>query len=112
MSHRILEKLELQKMASGHLCLELTEAVAFEDFPKFADEFLSTIGATVLHRLESFDLQIWDILLSNCEMRLVFEDFPVMVSIRSTSDEGDQILRKLRDKLKSMSTDGRSDRMA
>jgi hypothetical protein len=88
-------------MASGHLYLEISQSVGWAEFPKFADALVSKLGATVLDKAEAADMRIWQVSLQGCTLRLVYEDYPLAVSIESMSDEGDRLVRELKEKFES-----------
>jgi Protein of unknown function (DUF3630) len=95
-----LDKLSLEKKASGHLSLRLSESVAWEDFPLFADELLPLMFGTVVSETDGVEMRIWELKLPRCSLDLVYEDYPAQVSLESSSDEGDDVLRELLDTLK------------
>jgi hypothetical protein len=82
-------------MASGHLCLNLSEQVEWEAFPAYAEQLLRVLRGRKVESLSSVDIRIWDLLLHGTRVRLVFDDFPVMVSLESSDDEGDAVLRRV-----------------
>jgi len=90
-----LESLALTTMASGHVCLNLTERVGWEEFPSFAESFIRSIGGSVIQRSDGPDLRLWDVNIQGHLLRFVFDDYPVMVSLESSDEKGDGILRKL-----------------
>lgn len=86
-------------MASGHLCLELTETIEWREFPAFAEEFTEMIGVQVSNKVESVYCHIWHLRFPACEIRLVYDDFPIMVTLESDTSQGDDILRSLSEQL-------------
>jgi hypothetical protein len=96
-----MKKMDLRSMASGHMYLEVSQTVGWDDFPMFADELVAMLDATVLDKAEAVDIRIWKIGLPACTLRLVYEDYPLAVSLESMSDEGDRFLRELREQLES-----------
>lgn len=97
-----LDSLALKTMASGHLCLNLTEQIGWAEFPAFADKFIDSIGGTITHRSDGSDLRLWEICLDEHVLRFVFDDYPVMVSLESSDDKGDATLERLHRELASM----------
>jgi hypothetical protein len=102
MARFIPESLRLETMASGHLCLRLSERIGWEHFEAFAEELLPILDATVAHKTDGVEMRIWQLDLPRCSLRLVYEDFPVCISLESSTDEADGVLRKLHQKLKSV----------
>ena len=98
-----LEKLTLRSMHSGHLCLELTEVIGWHQFPRFAEELMLMIGASIRDKAEGVDFYIWRLEFPTCQIRLVYEDFPNMISLESDTLLGDEFLRKLAEQLKTPS---------
>jgi len=90
-----LEALGLQTMASGHLCLELTERVDWWGFPGYARELVSRIGGEIVSFAESAELRIWDISVDGDMLGLVYQDYPQMISLESNSDRSDALLQRL-----------------
>ena len=86
-------------MASGHLCLNLTERMSWEEFPDYAEKFLRSIGGEIIRKSEGPDIRIWEVSIERHPVQFVFDDYPVMVSLESYDDQGDKILKHLRQKL-------------
>jgi len=87
-------------MASGHLRLELSEAIGWNQFPEFAEKFTTLLGVPVCKKADGIEMCIWDLQFPTCQLALVFDDFPVMVSLESDSIQGDDILKNLAEQLK------------
>jgi len=83
------------------LCLELTESIGWKQFPQFAEQVVTLLDGTVSSKADGVELCVWRVRIQNCDLRLVYEDFPTMVSMESSSDEGDILLRKLQQTLRS-----------
>ena len=98
-----LDALAIAEMASGHKCLNLTEQMSWEGFPDYADTLLSEISGSVVKRWDSFDVRLWEVRiggltvlrLGGVDIKLVFDDFPVMVSLESDSSAGDRLIERL-----------------
>lgn len=90
-----LDAVRLQPMASGHLCLCLSEQVTWEEFPSYADHLLQMLGGRKVESVDGVDLRIWDVVLGGTRIRLVFDDFPMMVSLESSDEAGDAALRRI-----------------
>ena len=82
-------------MHSGHLCLELTAVPRWHEFPLFAKELVSVIGASVVDKKELVDMHIWRLQFPTCNLNLVYQDFPNLVSLESDTAEADNLLRDL-----------------
>lgn len=89
------DALALTTMASGHLCLNLSEMITWEGFPAYANAFLSAVGGKRMHAADAADIRLWVITIDGQQLRLVFDDFPVMISLESGDPLGDAVLRKL-----------------
>jgi hypothetical protein len=100
MTRFVPENLNLKTMVSGHLCLELSEAVGWDQFPRVAKEITAMIGVTAPDKAEGVEMHIWRFQLPTCQLKLVFDDFPTMVSLESDSLQGDDILRDVSEQLK------------
>jgi Protein of unknown function (DUF3630) len=95
-----LESLAKTKMASGHLCLNLTAKVSWEAFPAFADWFILTVGGKVIQQTDAPDMRLWDVEIDFRPLRLVFDDYPLMVSLESSDEAGDSIVEEVHKKLR------------
>ena len=90
-----LDAIEVTQMANGHLCLSLSSAITWECFPAFADDFLIQHNGKVLDKAESPETRIWTVEISETIFRLVFDDYPIMVSLESSTAKGDIIIKDL-----------------
>ncbi|MNN79483.1 hypothetical protein D3C81_1961340 [compost metagenome] len=45
------------------------------------------------------DVRVWEILIDNEKFFLVHDDFPIMISLESTSLQGDQLVTQFKNKL-------------
>jgi hypothetical protein len=97
MNTTFFDNSKLSVMFSGHLCLLLTEQVTWEQFPAYAEQVMKTIGASVRRKTDGIEMRIWslEIVDSNCCLNLVWEDYPLAVSLESCSEIGDQFLRDI-----------------
>ena len=89
------DALKLVSMASGHLCLELSEKVEWEDFPNFASIILKKINGRVIKKCESVDIKLWTVLIDGVELYLVWDDYPFMTTFEALDDAGDALLKML-----------------
>lgn len=94
-----MEKLTLQPQASGHLSLLLTERIGWESFEDYAAEFLHRLDGTLVKKVSGPDVQIWDVEIETTPLQLVFDDFPLGVTLESRSYPGDIFLKKLQSRL-------------
>lgn len=95
MPPQAFDALAIQKMASGHACLNLTSRINWEGFPSFADAFVRSIGGLITSKSDAPDIRVWEVCVDNSALRLVFDDYPVMVSLESTDDKSDETLQQL-----------------
>jgi len=94
-----MERLTIAPMASGHLCLELTEMPNWESFGRYAEELLRRLDGRVVERITIVDMHLWNIDIETVPLRLVYEDFPNRISLESESYPGDMLLKKLQTRL-------------
>ena len=76
----------IERMASGHLCLELSDSIGYEHFFEYAELIMSKISGRVKNRNNSYVTCIWDVLVRGDSYRLVYEDYPCLISLESSSD--------------------------
>ncbi|CAC9625722.1 hypothetical protein [uncultured Gammaproteobacteria bacterium] len=97
----IFKNAYIEKMANGELCIELTEKINFEDFEDFAEIFLEIIPAEIIDKIEAVTIIMWTIKINNKLFYLVFDDYPVMMSLepidKSLDKEILQIFKKIKD---------------
>ncbi len=91
--------LSLTTMASGHVCLNLSEEVSWEDFPAYASAVLAAMGGKQARIAEAPDIRLWEVLIDGQTLVLAFDDFPPMVSLESRDAAGDSVLRRLHERL-------------
>lgn len=82
-------------MASGNLFLVLSENIGWEEFPDYAEDFIGKVGGKIIEKLDAVDVRIYKIKLKFVTLRLVYEDYPQMVSLESMDDSGDSVIREL-----------------
>lgn len=93
------DALKISKMASGHLCLTLSERISWETFPPFAEYLLNSVGGTISEKYDGSDIRLWCVAIDNSTLRLVFDDYPLMVSLESSDERGDAVIGRLYEKL-------------
>jgi hypothetical protein len=98
-----LDSLAIEKMASGHLCSNLSKVIGWETFPKFADAFVGFVDGQILSRDDGVDIRLWTLLIDGQKLWLVFDDFPLMTSLESSDSEGDRVINEVHRKLASIS---------
>jgi hypothetical protein len=96
-----LDSLSIQRMASGHLCLNLSQSVNWDSFSNFAEAFIKIVEGEVLCRNDGVDIKQWNVLIDGQTLRLVFDDFPLMTSLESSDAPGDRVIEQVYDKLRS-----------
>ena len=94
-----LDALGIHLMASGHRCLHLSERIGWEDFPDYAHDLLTLIQGSKVSVLDGPDMRLWKIQTEATELRLVYDDYPQMVSLESDTDAGDRVLQLLMTRL-------------
>lgn len=89
------DALAVKKMTSDHFCLNLSERISWESFPIYVEQVLKMIEGRVEQKFDAVDIRLWQVKVCGCSLRFVFDDFPVMVSLESSSTEGDLLIEKL-----------------
>jgi hypothetical protein len=89
----LLDVLKIDKMASGHLCLNLSKQVNWDTFPDLADQLLGLLGGCVLQKNDGPDMRLWQVRINGCDLRLVFDDYPLMTSLESSDVAGDELIK-------------------
>ena len=85
-------------MASGNLWMILSESISWEEFPRYATSILQFVGGSKVDVAESVEMRLWNVKILGQSMRLVYDDFPQMVSLESEDAEGDLVLRGIHDR--------------
>ncbi|VVP60963.1 DUF3630 family protein [Pseudomonas fluorescens] len=85
------------RMKSGKLYVELISDVGWEGFPDYAEEFIKQFSGSIINRNDSVDTRVWGVIIKGQSLRLVYEDFPVMISLESQSEGGDRFIEELRE---------------
>lgn len=83
------------RMSSGRLYAELTSEIGWEGFPDYAEKFVNMFSGRIVSKNDSVDCRVWGVLLNNQSLRLVYEDFPLMITLESQSDGGDEFIEAL-----------------
>lgn len=89
----------LGRMKSGRLYAELISDVGWEGFPNYAEEFIKLFSGSIISRNDAVDTRVWGVIIKGQSLRLVYEDFPVMISLESQSEGGDRFVEELREVL-------------
>jgi len=84
-------------MQSGSLCLNLSSRVGWDDFPDFVQKLLRNIGGEIIEKNDAVDIRVWNVDFNGEMLRIVWDDFPVMVSLESSSPSGDQKINEIFD---------------
>lgn len=96
MNHLNVEILKINKMASGHLCLDITENISWEDFPIYAENLIKFLGGKIISKVDGPDIRIWDVNINKKDYRLTFDDYPLMVALESSDNEADIEIKRVR----------------
>lgn len=94
-----LELLKINKMPSGHLCLELTEKVSWDDFSDYAMFIIDFLNGKIVEKSDGADLRIWDVCINGNKFQFIFDDFPVLVTLESSDDIADKELENIQQSL-------------
>jgi uncharacterized protein DUF3630 len=82
-------------MASGNLSLLITEDVSWESFPEQAQNFVDRFAGQVIERIDTPVERMWTVRINGCEFWLVFDDFPLGLSLDAKSSAGNPVIREL-----------------
>lgn len=94
------DQMKLSKMASGNLCLTLSEKIDWDQFEEYANQITSLLKAKVRQKNESVVTIIWDILIDDQPLKLVYDDYPLGVTIESDNEDGDKKILEIFEVLK------------
>lgn len=86
-------------MASGHLCIEFAESSSWDGFAIFVERLIARIGGVITAKVNAVETKIWTLKHSDCELRVVFDDYPSQVSLESPSEMGDIVMQRIADTL-------------
>ena len=86
---------KLERMHSGDMCIELTEAGTWESFEGFAQNWATQIGAEVLERFDGPDCRVWHLLYDRSKVALVYRDYPNGVSVEAMDAGSNAAIEKL-----------------
>lgn len=89
------EVFALETGTSGKLYMNLSSKVNWEDFPQYAEKFLALVDGSILKKGDAADVRIWDVNVEGKVLHLVFDDYPLMVSLESFDDKGDEVVDRL-----------------
>ena len=82
-------------MASGNLCLELTEAGTWESFLGFAEKWATEIGAEITDRVDGPDVRVWIIAYEGQSLKLAYDDYPNGVTVEARDPSSNSIIEDL-----------------
>lgn len=94
-----LEVLKIERQASGHLSLLLTEQVGWEDHERYADELLRRLDSHIGEKGYLAGMYLWKVEIETVPLQLVYEDSLNRVMLKSDSYPGDVLLKKLQPQL-------------
>jgi hypothetical protein len=95
MDKPLFDALSVDRMSSGHLNLNLSKLIPWEDFPGYASKVAKCSGGIIKDKADAPDMRIWTIFVNGTELRLVYDDYPQTISLESDSEDGDDLVRKL-----------------
>jgi hypothetical protein len=93
-----LDAISIETMHSGRLCLNLASCVGWDGFPAYAEIVIGLLNGKIVKKSDSVDVRVWEILIDNEKFFLVHDDFPIMISLESTSLQGDQLVTQYKSK--------------
>ena len=90
-------KLNIIRMRSGRLCLELATGVCRERFRVLAEDILTLISGDVVSKNESVDIEVWEIKIGNEELWIVYEEGVGVITLESQSEGGDKVIANIKE---------------
>jgi hypothetical protein len=91
-----LERLEIETMASGNESLRLTDRVGWEDFPRYAELVIASLGGTIVNRADGPDERVWTAIVQNCTFWISFDELVFGVSLDSQNAEASRLIPGVR----------------
>jgi hypothetical protein len=91
-----LERLELETMASGNASLRLTDRVAWEDFPRYAELVIASLGGTIVDRADGPDQRVWAAIVQGGAFWISFDELVFGVSLDSQNAEASRLIPVIR----------------
>jgi hypothetical protein len=94
------DALDLQESASGHLRLDFSREVEWEEFPRIVARLMKLCRGTVIERADAGDIRVWGISVEGVGLNAAWEeqewqDQGSLVSLASTDSTGDHLLADL-----------------
>jgi len=90
---------DIHEMASGNLSLLITEDVSWDSFPEIAQSFLSKFQGRVIGKFDTPIERLWIVLIRWRPFFLVFDDFPLGLTLESMNRFCDPIIIELHSEL-------------
>lgn len=90
-----LERLSVEPMANGWRCLLLTEAVGWEEFPAYAAAISRRVGGRLCEVVDGPDIRMRGLWVGFRRFWIVFDDFPLGVTIEPRSKRADRAIERL-----------------
>lgn len=81
----MVDKLEIQPMASGNLSLFITDEISWDSFPSAAGAFVRRVGGRVVRRTDTPVERMWIVLIRWRPFFLTFDEFPLGLTLDSMS---------------------------
>ena len=94
-----LERLVVQRMASGDDSLVLTDQVDYDSFPAYAEALLLCVEGTVLNRIDGPDQRVWTVRIAGQLFWLAYEDYPHGVTLESKDSAASAVIPAIRQTL-------------
>lgn len=94
-----LERLSIEPMANGWSCILLTEAIAWEQFPPYASAIAQLIGGQLRQLVDAPDTRMRGLFVGQRPFRMVFDHFPLGVTIEPRTNQAHEAIPRLHDSL-------------
>jgi hypothetical protein len=97
-----LEHLTVESMANGWKCILLTEAVGWEEFPAYAAAIALMAGGRLGEVVDGPDLRMRGLWVGFRRFWIVFDGFPLGVTIEPRSKRADRAIDRLHSDLETL----------
>jgi hypothetical protein len=100
-----LDALSLEESVSGHLRLDFSRGVEWDEFPRFVRRLMKMCGGRVVERADAGDIRVWGVRIERVELDVAWDEQEwgeqgFLVSLASRDSAGDLIVSKLHTVLK------------
>lgn len=94
-----LERLELERMASGEFSLRLSSQVSWESFPDYAEAVADLLDGTITTTADSPSERVYAMTSGGQPFWIALDDFGLGVSLEPQNAEAGRMIPEIRDAL-------------